>query len=119
MINSNNCALIRKVAVVTGANKGIGFEIAKKLGAAGCKTILAARNTELGKAATLELKSLGYDVEFRQLDIRFVYGYLIVVIFLYFIKYLTSLTFSIVIIKVYHHFGKRCKVYILLYLNFS
>ena len=75
-----------KVAVVTGANKvrsylvlssicmqtskqGIGLEIAKKIGASGFKTILACRSEPLGKEAEQNLKSLGYDVEYRQLDV--------------------------------------------------
>jgi NAD(P)-dependent dehydrogenase (short-subunit alcohol dehydrogenase family) len=33
----------KRVAVVTGANKGIGFEISKKLAAAGLHTVMAAR----------------------------------------------------------------------------
>jgi len=58
-----------KIAVVTGANKGIGFEVVKKLCTSGFKTILACRNEALGTAAANELKLLGHDVEFRQLDI--------------------------------------------------
>ncbi|GAQ84026.1 NAD(P)-binding Rossmann-fold superfamily protein [Klebsormidium nitens] len=56
-------------AVVTGANKGIGFAIAKKLGKEGVTTILTARNPELGAAAQKQLKEEGVDVEFHQLDI--------------------------------------------------
>jgi carbonyl reductase 1 len=56
-------------AVVTGANKGIGHAIAKKLGKEGVTTILTARNPELGAAAQKQLKEEGVDVEFHQLDI--------------------------------------------------
>jgi len=58
----------KRIAVVTGSNKGIGFEILKKLAAGGFKTILAARNEELGTAAALSAAEHG-DVEFRCLDI--------------------------------------------------
>lgn len=58
----------KRIAVVTGANKGIGFEILKKLASSGVKTILAARNDELGRAAALVAAEFG-DVEYRNLDI--------------------------------------------------
>lgn len=58
-----------KLAIVTGGNKGIGFEICKKLGAAGVKTIVACRNEGFGQEAVANLKDLGYDVEYRHLDI--------------------------------------------------
>ncbi len=38
-----------KVALITGANKGIGFETARALGKAGCVVLLGARNPELGR----------------------------------------------------------------------
>jgi carbonyl reductase 1 len=59
----------KRVAVVTGANKGIGFEIARKLGNSGMKTILACRNDSLGQEAAHTLVSEGCDVEFYKLDI--------------------------------------------------
>eukprot|EP01035_Chromulina_nebulosa_P017532 gene17532-23094_t len=57
------------IAVVTGSNKGIGFEIVKKLSSIGYKTILATRNVDLGSKAASSLRSQGLDVEFRELDI--------------------------------------------------
>ena len=61
----------QKVALVTGGNKGIGFQIAKKLGAPGSniKTIIGCRSTDLGEAAAKELQAAGCDVVFRKLDI--------------------------------------------------
>lgn len=58
----------KRIAVVTGSNKGIGFEIVKKLAAGGLKTIVAARNEELGRAAAAAAAEFG-DVEYRNLDI--------------------------------------------------
>eukprot|EP00607_Mallomonas_marina_P009821 CAMPEP_0182418754 /NCGR_PEP_ID=MMETSP1167-20130531/3133_1 /TAXON_ID=2988 /ORGANISM="Mallomonas Sp, Strain CCMP3275" /LENGTH=274 /DNA_ID=CAMNT_0024593119 /DNA_START=80 /DNA_END=901 /DNA_ORIENTATION=+ len=59
----------QKIAVVTGSNKGIGYEIAGKLGSAGFKTIIACRNPALGEEAASSLRTKGYDAEFRQVDI--------------------------------------------------
>ncbi|RNF08116.1 carbonyl reductase 1 [Trypanosoma rangeli] len=44
------------VACITGANRGIGFEIAKKLAMQGFTIIMACRNETFAKAAELELK---------------------------------------------------------------
>ena len=46
-----------KVALITGANRGIGFAIARSLGAEGCDLILAARNESALKRASTELRS--------------------------------------------------------------
>ncbi len=45
--------------LVTGANKGIGFAIAKYLGLKGWHVLVGARSEERGKAAVAELKQLG------------------------------------------------------------
>ena len=58
-----------KIAVVTGSNKGIGFQTAKRLGLAGYKVILACRNRELGTAAAAELTAEAIDVQCQILDI--------------------------------------------------
>lgn len=59
---------MKKTAFVTGANKGIGFEIVKQLGQAGWKVVLGARSVERGEAAVSELTSEGLDIEFVQID---------------------------------------------------
>ena len=51
-----------KIALVTGANKGIGFGIAKHLGMSGWKVILGARNQERAEKAIGELVSAGVEV---------------------------------------------------------
>ncbi len=48
-----------KVALVTGANKGLGQESCKQLAAAGCHVYLAARKTEAAKAAAAEIAGAG------------------------------------------------------------
>mmetsp|Transcript_50715 Transcript_50715/g.123627 ORF Transcript_50715/g.123627 Transcript_50715/m.123627 type:complete len:269 (+) Transcript_50715:110-916(+) len=59
-----------KVAVVTGANKGIGYEIARNLGSMpGQLAILACRNPKLGEESAARLKSEGCNVQFMPLDI--------------------------------------------------
>ncbi len=58
-----------KVALVTGANKGIGFEVARQLAERNFKVILTARNVENGNAACERLKSAGGDVQFIELDV--------------------------------------------------
>ncbi|MBP3755735.1 MAG: SDR family NAD(P)-dependent oxidoreductase [Prevotella sp.] len=50
-----------KIALVTGANKGIGFGIAKHLGLSGWKVIIGARNRERAEKAIRELASAGVD----------------------------------------------------------
>ena len=50
-----------KIALVTGANKGIGFGIAKHLGLSGWKVIIGARNRERAEKAIGELASAGVD----------------------------------------------------------
>ena len=51
-----------KTAVITGANKGIGFGIAKHLGLSGWRIIIGARNQERAEKAIRELTALGIDV---------------------------------------------------------
>ena len=51
-----------KTAFITGANKGIGFGIAKHLGLSGWRIIIGARNQERAEKAIRELIALGIDV---------------------------------------------------------
>ena len=53
---------MEKTVFVTGANKGIGFGIAKHLGLNGWKVIIGARDEHRAEKAIGELKALGIDV---------------------------------------------------------
>ncbi|KAJ4814314.1 NAD(P)-binding Rossmann-fold superfamily protein [Rhynchospora pubera] len=57
------------VAVVTGANKGIGFAIVKKLAELGLTVILTARDPEKGQKAVESLRVEGINVWFKRLDV--------------------------------------------------
>jgi NAD(P)-dependent dehydrogenase (short-subunit alcohol dehydrogenase family) len=59
----------KRVALVTGANKGIGFEIAKKLAAQKITVLIGARNQEHGEKAQEQLKRHEYDAHFILLDV--------------------------------------------------
>ncbi|MGD0073490.1 MAG: SDR family oxidoreductase [Candidatus Binataceae bacterium] len=58
----------KKIAVVSGANRGIGFEACKQLARIGFKVVMTARDSAKGKAACEQLKKQGLDVIFHQLD---------------------------------------------------
>ena len=51
-----------KIVLVTGANKGIGFGIARHLGLSGWSVILGARNEQRAEKAISELKAAGINV---------------------------------------------------------
>lgn len=51
-----------KTVFITGANKGIGFGIAKHLGLSGWKVVIGARNKERAEKAIFEMKTEGIDV---------------------------------------------------------
>ena len=53
---------MKKIVLVTGANKGIGFGIAKHLGQSGWQVIIGARDEQRAEKAISELKSAGVDV---------------------------------------------------------
>jgi NAD(P)-dependent dehydrogenase (short-subunit alcohol dehydrogenase family) len=59
----------QQVALVTGANRGIGLEVCRQLGKKGISIILSSRNAELGQLATERLQSEGYSVKFCKLDV--------------------------------------------------
>lgn len=54
--------MAQKIAVVTGANRGIGFETCRQLGKQNIKVILTSRDQEKGQRAAEKLQSEGLDV---------------------------------------------------------
>jgi NAD(P)-dependent dehydrogenase (short-subunit alcohol dehydrogenase family) len=60
---------IGRVAIVTGANKGIGKEVARQLAQAGLTVLLGSRDERRGTAAAGELAASGLDVRLLQLDV--------------------------------------------------
>jgi NAD(P)-dependent dehydrogenase (short-subunit alcohol dehydrogenase family) len=57
------------IALVTGANKGIGREISRQLAGKGVRVLLGARDRSRGEKAAAELSGQGLPVEFLQLDV--------------------------------------------------
>ena len=58
-----------KVALITGANKGLGKEIGRQLGLRGYTVVLAARDEAAGKAAAAELAAAGCDARSVRLEV--------------------------------------------------
>lgn len=59
----------KKVAVVTGANRGLGFEACRQLAKKGIQVILTSRDEAKGKAAAEKLQAEGLDVIDYPLDV--------------------------------------------------
>lgn len=59
----------KKVALITGANKGIGFETAKQLARKGITVLIGARDVSEGSEAADKLKAENLDAHFVELDI--------------------------------------------------
>ncbi|MDR3673521.1 MAG: SDR family oxidoreductase [Holophaga sp.] len=60
---------IKKVALITGANKGIGLEVARQIGRAGLTVLLGARNPAAGRSAAATLAGEGLDAHFLIIDV--------------------------------------------------
>jgi NAD(P)-dependent dehydrogenase (short-subunit alcohol dehydrogenase family) len=52
-----------KIAFISGANRGIGFETAKNLASLGITVVIGARDMTKGETAAKQLQALGYKVE--------------------------------------------------------
>jgi NADP-dependent 3-hydroxy acid dehydrogenase YdfG len=59
----------KKIALVTGANKGLGLEISRQLAQQGIKVVMAVRNITKGQVAMNQLRQAGLDVELQHLDV--------------------------------------------------
>lgn len=58
-----------KTALITGANKGIGYEIARQLGKRGFSVFLTARSSERGLQAIKQLSGEGIHATFVEMDV--------------------------------------------------
>jgi NAD(P)-dependent dehydrogenase (short-subunit alcohol dehydrogenase family) len=59
----------KRVALITGANKGIGLETARQLGKLGITVVVGAREQAKGEAAAAKLRSEGIDAQALKLDV--------------------------------------------------
>jgi NAD(P)-dependent dehydrogenase (short-subunit alcohol dehydrogenase family) len=60
---------MQKVAVVTGANRGMGFEASRQLAKMGMQVILTSRDPEKGQKAAEQLHTEGLEVTYCPLDV--------------------------------------------------
>ncbi|WP_026924078.1 SDR family oxidoreductase [Glycomyces arizonensis] len=61
--------MTEKIALITGANKGIGYATAQGLGKAGVTVLVGARSPERGEQAAAKLRAEGHDAAFVRLDV--------------------------------------------------
>src|SRR4030095_16659487 len=57
----------KRIVLVTGANKGIGFEVARDLARKGFHVFLGARNTKAGEAAAEKLRKEGEKEDYGEI----------------------------------------------------
>jgi len=59
----------QKVALVTGANRGIGLEVCRQLAAKGLRVVLSGRDRQKAEAAAADLRRENLDVTAAELDV--------------------------------------------------
>jgi NAD(P)-dependent dehydrogenase (short-subunit alcohol dehydrogenase family) len=60
---------MEKTVLITGANKGIGFEVARQLAAKGFHVFIGARNREAGRKAAVEIAKDGGKATLLEIDV--------------------------------------------------
>jgi len=58
-----------KIALITGANKGIGYEIARQLGSRGATVLVGSRDIGRGEEAANKLRLNDINAKAVQLDV--------------------------------------------------
>jgi NAD(P)-dependent dehydrogenase (short-subunit alcohol dehydrogenase family) len=59
----------QKIAFISGANRGLGYETSRELGEAGVYVILGARDKESGEKAAAQLRGTGIQAEAFKIDV--------------------------------------------------
>jgi NAD(P)-dependent dehydrogenase (short-subunit alcohol dehydrogenase family) len=59
----------KKIALITGANKGLGFEISRQLARQSIRVVMGVRDATKGQVAANQLLQSGLEVEFQCLDV--------------------------------------------------
>src|SRR4051812_46490501 len=57
------------IAVISGANRGIGLEVSRQPAQRGVHVVLTSRDEAQGRAATEELRAQGLGVSYHPLDV--------------------------------------------------
>lgn len=61
--------MAQRIAVVTGANRGIGLEISRQLAKHGLRVVVTARSAAKAAGACQKLKAEGFDVAYHACDV--------------------------------------------------
>jgi NAD(P)-dependent dehydrogenase (short-subunit alcohol dehydrogenase family) len=69
MLADSLADMTAKIALITGANKGIGYETARQLGTLDTVVLIGARDAERGRAAERDLRDGGAEARFLELDV--------------------------------------------------
>jgi NAD(P)-dependent dehydrogenase (short-subunit alcohol dehydrogenase family) len=60
---------MQRIALITGANKGIGFEVARQIGRSGATVLIGARNRPAGEEAAARLAAEELKALFIEIDV--------------------------------------------------
>ena len=60
---------MKRTAIVTGANRGIGYEICRQLADQGFRVVLTSRDKLKGEQAVYALRTINRDIVYHQLDV--------------------------------------------------